>query len=154
MTSNYRTVIKNVSFLVARENEPAPYARTLVTAPAHAAALARQFIPDDAREHFGIFLLDAQNRIVAVHAVSVGTLSASLVHPREVFGPALRMLGVASIILFHNHPSGDPAPSKEDIRLTRQLIEAGKILDIRIHDHVIVGSGTDRFNSMGEGGLM
>ncbi len=77
--------------------------------------------------------------------VSTGTLSASLVHPREVFGPALRIMGVASVVLLHNHPSGDPTPSREDLRLTRQLVDASKLLDLQIHDHVIIGNGTDAY---------
>src|SRR5262245_20047510 len=100
---------------------------------------------DDAREHFGAAYLDTQNHLVAWHWVSTGTLSASLVHPREVFGPALRIMGVASVILAHNHPSGDATPSREDIRLTKQLRDAGAILDIRIHDHIVLGDGTDAY---------
>jgi DNA repair protein RadC len=75
--------------------------------------------------------------------VSVGTLNASLVHPREVFGPVLRVMGIAAIILVHNHPSGDVTPSREDLRLTQQLVEAGRLLDITVHDHVIIGHGPD-----------
>jgi DNA repair protein RadC len=93
-------------------------------------------------------MLDAQNRLVAAHEVSTGTLSASLVHPREVFGPALRILGVASVVLLHNHPSGDVTPSREDLRLTRQLVDSGKLLDIPVHDHVIVGSGNQDYTSL------
>jgi len=65
------------------------------------------------------------------------------VAPREVFGPALRLLGVAAVILCHNHPSGDPTPSREDLRLTRQLADAGKLLEIHVHDHLILGDGED-----------
>src|SRR5205823_116239 len=72
--------------------------------------------------------------------VSEGTLSASLVHPREVFKPAI-LESAASIILLHNHPSGDPTPSREDLRLTRQLVEAARLMDLRIHDHVVIGRG-------------
>lgn len=97
-------------------------------------------------------LLDAQNGLVAAHHVSTGTLSASLVHPREVFGPALRVLGVASVVLIHNHPSGDTTPSREDLRLTRQLVEAGKMLDIRVYDHVIIGNGGDEYVSLAQRG--
>jgi DNA repair protein RadC len=85
--------------------------------------------------------------------VSVGTLNARLVHPREVLGPALR-LGAAAIVLIHNHPSGDPAPSREDIRLTRQLVECGHLFDIKVHDHVIVGNGTEAFTSLAEQGQL
>src|SRR5262245_50335632 len=116
-----------VSFSVVREDAPldarrAP-SRPKLSDPAAVARLGRQIVADDAREHFWALLLDAQNGLVAAHEVSTGTLSASLVHPREVFGPALRVLGVASVVLVHNHPSGDPTPSREDLRLTRQLVD-------------------------------
>jgi DNA repair protein RadC len=112
------------------------------------------FIPDDAKEHFGVLLLDTKNGFVAHHPVSVGTLSASLVHPREVFAPACRVMGVASIVLFHNHPSGDPTPSREDLRLTRQLVEGARLLDLRIHDHIIIGDGTGTFVSLAQTGAI
>jgi DNA repair protein RadC len=142
-----------VSFSVVREptpsvSQPSAHSRPRLSDPAAVASLAHQIIADDAKEHFWILMLDAQNRLVAAHEVSPGTLSASLVHPREVFGPALRVLGVASVVLVHNHPSGDVTPSREDLRLTRQLVEAGKLLDIPVHDHVIVGSGTQDYASL------
>jgi DNA repair protein RadC len=98
-------------------------------------------------------LLDAQLRYLMHTEISVGTLTASLVHPREVFGPAIRE-GAASIVLIHNHPSGDATPSREDLRLTRQLCEGGKLLDVPVHDHVIVGNGTDDWVSLAERGLL
>jgi DNA repair protein RadC len=133
--------VRTVSFRLVREPE-APR-RPRLSDPATVATFARQLLPDDSREHFGILMLNAQNGLVAYHEVSVGTLNASLVHPREVFGPVLRVMGVASIILLHNHPSGDVTPSREDLRLTRQLVEAGRLLDITVHDHVIIGHGAD-----------
>jgi DNA repair protein RadC len=144
--------VRTVSFRLVRE--PEALRRPRLSDPATVAAFARQLLPDDAREHFGILMLDAQNGLVAYHEVSVGTLSASLVHPREVFGPALRLLGVASIILVHNHPSGDPTPSREDLRLTRQLVQAAELLDLRIHDHVIIGSGSETFRSLANTGQL
>jgi len=144
--------VRVVRFAVVREAlGPAP--RTLST-PEAVATLALELIPDDAREHFGVFLLNARNGLIAYHEVSTGTLSASLVHPREVFGPALRVMGVASLILVHNHPSGDPEPSREDIRLTRQLVDASKVLELAVHDHVIVGNGSDAYVSLASRGLI
>jgi DNA repair protein RadC len=140
-----------VKFRVVREGA---CGRAVLSSPEEAAALARQLIPDDAKEHFGEFLLDAQNRLVSYHEVSIGTLSASLVAPREVFAPALRLMGVASLILVHNHPSGDPAPSQEDLRLTRQLVEAGKVLELTVHDHIVIGNGTQVYVSLAERGLL
>lgn len=145
--------VRVVRFAVVRESAAPPLPRTR-SEPAAVAELARELIADDAREHFGVFMLNAQNRLVAYHEVSTGTLTASLVHPREVFGPAKRLLGVASLILVHNHPSGDPAPSREDVRLTRQLVEAGKLLDITVHDHVILGNGTGDYVSLASRGLI
>jgi len=139
--------VRTVSFRLVREPD-APRGRPRLSDPRRAAALARQLLPDDAREHFGVLMLDAQNGLVAYHEVSIGTLSASLVHPREVFGPVLRVMGVAAVILVHNHPSGDPTPSREDLRLTRQLVEAGRLLDITVHDHVVIGNGVEEFVSL------
>jgi len=144
--------VHEVRFTVVRESgAPDPW---LLDQPSKAAELARDVLPDDAREHFAVFCLDARLKLVALHFVSVGTLNASLVHPREVFGPALRLMGVASLVLVHNHPSGDPAPSREDIRLTRQLVEAGRLLDIPVHDHVVIGNGTGAHVSFAERGLL
>lgn len=112
--------------------------------------LGRHFAGLD-RESFVVLLLDTQNQIRAVNTVTVGTLDASLVHPREVFKPAL-VMGAASIILAHNHPSGDPTPSAEDRTATRQLVEAGRIVGIEVLDHVVVGEG--RYLSFAEAGLM
>ncbi len=102
--------VNGVRFTVVREASGFGATRTL-SDPDAVAALARGLIPDDAREHFGVFMLNAQNSLIAYHEVSTGTLSASLVHPREVFGPALCLLGVASLVLVHNHPSDDPEPA-------------------------------------------
>ena len=120
----YRLVSK--SWLVVREvGEPSP---RILGNPEAAARLTGDLIRarDDDREHFWVVFLSAQNHFQGVHEVSTGILSASLVHPREVFGPALRE-GAAAVILVHNHPSGDPTPSKEDLHLTRQLVECGKL---------------------------
>ena len=132
-----------MSFTIVREPGQT-LGRPQLSSPAAVVPVVRGLIPDDAREHFVALYLDTQNRLVAAHEVSSGSLSASLVAPREVFGPALRLLGVASVILVHNHPSGDATPSREDLRLTRQLVNAGKLLEIRVHDHVILGDGEGR----------
>ena len=104
------------------------------------AKLVRDLVEPDEREHFGVFLLDTRNRIKGAHEISVGTLTASLVHPREDFRLAI-YAGAAAVIFYHNHPSGDPAPSREDADLTRRLAEGGKLLGIRVLDHVIIGDG-------------
>ena len=150
-TRRYR--LKLATWTVVRE-PGAPSPRVLGD-PAAAAELARDLLGDhdDDKEHFWTILLNAQNRYLLHTLVSVGTQSASLVHPREVLGPALRE-GAASLILVHNHPSGDPTPSREDLRLTRQLADAAKLLDLNVHDHIIIGNGTGAWVSLAQRGLM
>lgn len=97
------------------------------------------------KEHLVVFFLNARNQEISRHTVSVGTVNASMVHPREVFEPAIRR-AASQVLIAHNHPSGDTRPSAEDIRVTAQLAEAGRILGIQVTDHVIV-SGKD-FTSM------
>lgn len=94
----------------------------------------------ETREVFATIHLDSKNRLLCVETVSVGSLSAAIVHPREVFKAAL-LSSAAALVLVHNHPSGDPTPSREDLELTQRLKEAGELLGIRVLDHVIIGSG-------------
>lgn len=108
-------------------------------------------IRDNKKEHFVIFFLDARNQEIKRETISVGSLNANLVHPREVFEPAVRHLA-AQIIIAHNHPAGDPSPSQEDSDITKQLVDAGKILGIEIIDHVIVTK--DKFLSMKQKGIL
>ncbi len=102
-------------------------------------------------EEFHLLILDAQHRIDRDLLITRGTLTSSLVHPREVFRPAIAE-AAAGVIVVHNHPSGDPAPSGEDRAVTRQLVAAGKLLDLPVHDHVIVAG--DRYFSFAEAGLL
>lgn len=95
-------------------------------------------LEDTKREHFFALLLDTKNKVIKVHTVSVGTLDASLVHPREVFKEAIAS-SAASIIVAHNHPSGDPTPSTEDRQVTTRLVEAGRLLGIEVLDHIVLG---------------
>ncbi len=92
------------------------------------------------REHFIVAYLNRKGALNAICTVSIGGLHSSIVHPREVFKPAI-LTSSASVILIHNHPSGDPTPSREDIEVTNRLIEAGKILGIEVLDHIIIGVG-------------
>lgn len=103
------------------------------------------------REVFTVIMLSARNNMIAADAVSVGILDASLVHPREVFRTAISK-NAGGVILVHNHPTGDLTPSAEDIRVTKQLVEAGKIIDIKVLDHVILGNG--KYLSLREEGLV
>ena len=91
------------------------------------------------QEHFVVLLLNARHEALAQETVSVGSLNASIVHPREVFKPAI-LASAASILLVHNHPSGDPEPSEEDLGITKRLVKCGELLGIGVLDHVIVAS--------------
>jgi DNA repair protein RadC len=105
-----------------------------------------------AEEVMVMLVLDIKNNIIGAFEVSRGSLNASIVHPREVFKRALLLNG-ASIILGHNHPSGDPTPSKEDTAITRRLVEGGEILGIKILDHIIIGDN-GRYRSFKEDSLI
>ncbi|KYO64778.1 RadC family protein [Thermovenabulum gondwanense] len=100
------------------------------------------------KEHFRVILLDTKNKVISVEEISIGTLDSSIVHPREVFKPAIKRSS-SSIILVHNHPSGDPYPSKEDIVITKRLCEAGKLLGIHVVDHIIIGNSSFSFKANG-----
>ncbi|MEK7220660.1 MAG: DNA repair protein RadC [candidate division NC10 bacterium] len=148
-SNRYR--VKVLSLTVVRDGS-APDPRILST-PTAVVDLMRELMPDDDREHMWALYLNAQNHLLEVYPVSTGTLTASLVHPREVFKPAL-LRGAASVIVVHNHPSGDPTPSREDLQLTRQLVKAAELLDLRLHDHVIIGNGTGRWVSLAQQGVL
>jgi DNA repair protein RadC len=113
----------------------------------------RHFYPwlrDTLHECFMVVLLDGRHRVIRDSLVSQGTLTASLVHPREVFRPAVRE-AAAALILVHNHPSGDPAPSLEDRKVTGRLVSAGELLGVRVLDHVVVAEqGYHSFSESGE----
>jgi DNA repair protein RadC len=103
------------------------------------------------RETLKVFCLDARNHLLDLAQVSVGTVSAAVAHPRECFREAVRR-NASSVLFIHNHPSGDPSASPEDVALTRKLMEAGRVLGIEVVDHIIVGDG--RYESMRERGLI
>lgn len=132
--------------------------RPAIHSPEDAARLLREQARELDHERFWVLLLDTRNRLKEHPLmVSQGTLNASLVHAREVFKPAV-LHGAAAILVAHNHPSGDPSPSKEDLKVTRDLIEAGKVLNIRLLDHVIIGhprpGNPSYFFSLRESGLV
>jgi DNA repair protein RadC len=120
--------------------------------PATAAEIINQVfdMENQPNEVFAILCLSTKNKVIGAHIISQGSLSSSIVHPREVFKAAI-LNNAASVILAHNHPSGDPEPSKDDIEITRRLVEAGKLLGIEVLDHVIIG---ERYLSMKERCLM
>ena len=137
--------------LTRRLRARTPGVRTSLGSPAEVHAAFGPLMEDLPREVFRVALLDAQNGLLRDVIVSEGTLSASLVHPREVFKPAILEPAV-SLILLHNHPSGDPTPSREDLKLTRQLVECARMLELRINDHIVIGRG--RYISFAEKGMI
>jgi DNA repair protein RadC len=115
--------------------------------------ILHQYLAGVDREHFVVMLLDQKNHIIGMNTVSMGSLTASVVHPRECFKPAI-LSNAASIVCGHNHPSSDPTPSKEDRALTARLVEAGKLLGISVLDHIIIGDGSDKYFSFADEGLL
>jgi DNA repair protein RadC len=146
--------LRVATWTVVREPGAALLPRKL-SRPEDAVEIARAWFTahDDDRERFIALHLDTQNNLRLLHEVSVGTQNSSLAHPREVFGPALRE-GACALIVAHNHPSGEATPSPEDVRLTKQLAEAGKLLNVPLHDHLIVGNGTWQWTSLAQRGVL
>ncbi len=126
-----------------------PARRPTVRTPADVAALVGSDMRYLDREHFRVVLLNTRHDVLAVEEVAVGGLNSAVIHPREVFKAAIRW-SAAAVILVHNHPSGDPEPSGDDLRITARLAEAGRILGIEVLDHVVVGDG--RYVSLRERG--
>lgn len=118
---------------------------------ATASTVLQQYLDGTDREHFVIVMLDQKNQVIGIHTVSIGSLSASIVHPRETFKAAI-LSNAAAVILGHNHPSGDPQPSREDRAITKRLKEAGELLGVNVLDHVIVGDG--RYFSFADEGVL
>jgi len=108
-----------------------------ITSPDLLYPLIKKQITDFYKEHFMVCSLTTRNTVIAVDVVSIGTLTASLVHPRECFSIAIKR-HAATIILSHNHPSGDTDPSEDDLKITRRLVDAGKIMGIEVLDHLII----------------
>ena len=125
--------------------------RAMVTCPEDAADYAMPRFRYEDREHFAVILLNVKNHILSMPVISVGSLTASVVHPREVFKAAIQQ-AAASIILVHNHPSGDPTRSKEDIEVTARMVQVGRVMDIPVLDHIILGN--DNYISLKEKGVI
>jgi DNA repair protein RadC len=124
--------------------------RSVVSSPDDVDALLRGRLADLDREHFVVVLLNTKNEVIGYPTISIGTLSSSLVHPREVFKPAIKA-SAASVVLAHNHPSGKVEPSREDREVTGRLSETGQVIGIEVLDHVILGDG---YYSLKEHGLL
>lgn len=137
--------------LARRLGTESPDVQRTVSAPSDVHRWCGPALRDLAVEEFHLLTLDTQNRITRELLITRGILNSSLVHPREVFRAAIAE-AAAGVIVVHNHPSGHPAPSNEDRAITRQLVSAGRVLDIPVYDHVIVGG--DRYFSFAEAGLL
>lgn len=122
-----------------------------IKSPKDAADYVMVRLRDEVREHFLAMLLDTRHHVLALPVISVGNLNASVVHPREVFKQAV-LASAAFVILLHNHPSGDPEPSREDIKVTANMMQAGQIIGIPVLDHIIIGD--NQYISMKENGLI
>lgn len=137
---------RRVRLSLVRETADQPY--TLRT-PDDVARLLRAFIGDDPRERVVAAYLDTKHRPITVHEVAIGVADASHMHPREVFGPAVALAATA-LVVAHNHPSGDPAPSAEDRKITERLSQAGELLGIPLLDHIIFGAEGRQFSFSAE----
>jgi DNA repair protein RadC len=127
-----------------------PEERPSIQSPADAAALLQYEMGALEQEHLRVMLLDTRHRVLSIHELYHGSLNSSLVRIGELFKPAIRR-NAAAILIVHNHPSGDPTPSPDDIAITRAVVQAGKLLDIDVLDHLVIGRG--RFISLKERGL-
>ncbi len=124
--------------MLVRDNKKIETDTSFIKSPDDVNKIMQSYLSGVDREHFCIVLLNRKNGIIGINTVSVGDLSSSIVHPREVFKPAI-VAGAGAIILAHNHPSGDPTPSSNDIKVTKRLKEVGDILGIPVLDHIVIG---------------
>jgi len=134
----YRIPIVSVQLI--RERTTPSEVRT-ISSPQDAYEVFRDWLDPRDRECFAVALLDARNKVIGLHVVSIGSLNASLVHPREAMKAAI-LANASAILLAHNHPSGDPSPSREDLAITARLKQAGELLGIAVLDHLVIGDGT------------
>ena len=123
----------------------------ILSSPEEAYRYMRPRYVNEYREHFDVLMMDNRNRLIRHHRVSTGSLSAATVHPREAYHPVIRE-SAAGVIFLHNHPAGDPQPSREDVEITHRLRQVGDVMGIRVHDHVVCGHG--RFFSFNREGLL
>ncbi|MGA7721248.1 MAG: DNA repair protein RadC [Ignavibacteriaceae bacterium] len=117
------------------------YSEKKITSPKDIADICIPLLKDELKERFMLVCLNSANKIIKFETISLGSLNSSIVHAREIFKAAIENSS-ASVILIHNHPSGNPDPSKEDVAVTKKLVETGKILDIPIYDHIIIAGNT------------
>ena len=146
----YRVPVYRVTLV--RESR-LPHTQPQIRSSRDAAVLFRQHLGNVDREFFMVAMLDQKNKVIGINTVSMGSLTASVVHPRECFKPAI-LSNAAALLCCHNHPSGAPQPSQEDRALTRRLVDAGKLLGIAVLDHLILGDGTETYFSFADEQLL
>jgi DNA repair protein RadC len=151
MSNNSSKRVSIVSLKMVREGSIL-YEVRKISSPKDALELGRRFLEDETTEHLIACCVDTKNHPISISTISIGSLSSSIVHPRDVFKFAI-LSNAASLIIFHNHPSGDPEPSPEDINITNRLAEVGKIIGIDLIDHIIIGSES-RYCSLKERGIL
>lgn len=144
--------IKAAIELGRRMSHESPEERITVNCPSDAAALVAYEMSVLEQEILSVILLDTRNQVIDIVEVYKGSVNSSQVHVGELFKPAIRR-NAAALIVVHNHPSGDPTPSPDDIAVTRSIVQAGKLLDVDVLDHMVIGQGKDRWVSMKERGL-
>lgn len=149
-TANIQHEIPVVSLQLVRDRS-VQYGTSSVSKPDEVCTLFSRAYGEPDRELFVIVSLDTRNKPTTISMISQGTINSSLVHPREVFKTAL-LANAASIVLIHNHPSGDSSPSPEDLTITRRLVRAGQLLGVEVVDHVIIGDGN--YTSLRERGFL
>lgn len=151
MKTRFAKRVDIVSIKMVKEKSIS-YENRKISSPDDAQYLCRRFLDELDREQLIVVSLDTKNQPTSINVASIGSLNSSIVHPREVFKVAI-LSNANSIIIAHNHPSGDPTPSKEDINITERLKEAGKLIGIDLIDHIIIGE-EKRFISLKEKGLL
>ncbi len=144
--------VEVVSIRMVREKN-IMYAKRTVDSPANVYALVASFLDESDREQFLVICVDNNLQPTNISVVSIGALTETIVHPREIFKTAI-LSNAKGIIFAHNHPSGSATPSDVDISVTKRLVEGGAILGIEIYDHVIIGSGSGEYISMKEKGII
>ena len=149
-SSPYRVPIYRVTLV--RESR-LPHAQPQIRSSRDAAVLFRQHLGNVDREFFMVAMLDQKHKVIGINTVSMGSLTASVVHPRECFKPAI-LSNAAALLCCHNHPSGAPQPSQEDRALTKRLVEAGQLLGITVIDHIILGDGSETYYSFADEQLL
>ena len=137
-------MVRDSAYHIRKASKPA-------SGPEIVAAIAESYLRNSDREQCLCLALDTRNNLIGMNTISIGSLDCSVVHPREVFKFAI-LANASSIILAHNHPSGDLTPSDDDVRLTKRLMEAGEIIGIDVLDHIIIGGGT--YKSIAAAGLL